>query len=142
METLFPTAELEPAAPAHRGPFAAVAIEDSLDKLLDYAIPTKALAQIKVGQRVRVPLGRSNRPAHGYVIAIHPTTAYPKIKPLLGIDDERVLLSPKMMELARWMSRYYCAPLGTVIDSIIPSAAKKKTGLGYRQMVRPAKPRE
>jgi primosomal protein N' (replication factor Y) len=142
MDTLFPNSELERAEPCLRGPFAAVAIEDSLDKLLDYAIPTRLASLIRVGQRVRVPLGRNNRPAHGYVIAINDTTAYPKIKPLLNIDDERVLLAPPMMQLARWMSRYYCAPLGTVIDSVIPSAVKKKVGLGYLHMVRLIKPRE
>ena len=47
-----------------------------------------------------------------------------------------------LMELARWMSRYYCAPLGTVIDSIIPAAVKKKIGLGYTNQVRLAQPRE
>lgn len=148
MDTLFPGTETQPPpadpphAPAHRGPFAAVAIEDSLDKLLDYSVPTKLQALIRVGQRVKVPLGRGNRPAHGYVIDIHPTTAYPKIKPLLDIEDERVLLSSKMMELARWMSRYYCAPLGAAIDTMIPSAVKKQVGLGYAHMVRAAKPRE
>src|SRR5947209_15044167 len=136
MGTLFPTAQLEPATAPPSGPFASVALEESLDKLLDYSIPPKLLSLLKVGQRVRVPLGRNNRPAHGYVISIQGETTYPKIKPLLAIDDERVLLAPKMMQLARWMSRYYCAPLGAVIDSVIPSAVKKKVGLGYLQVVR------
>src|SRR5947209_10403393 len=142
MNTLFGTElEEQPAAPP-RGPFAAVAIEDSLDKLLDYSVPARLVDHLRVGQRVKVPLGRGNRASYGYVIRVHETTDYPKIKPLLKIDDERVLLAPKMMELARWMSRYYCAPLGTVIDTVIPSAVKKKVGLGYLQMVRIARPRE
>src|SRR5258708_38721490 len=97
--SLFPI--LEPGLPEQSsatkpvGPFAAVAIEDSLDKLLDYQIPARLAAILRIGQRVKVPLGRSNRPAHGYVIAIHEHTSYPKIKPLLAIDDERVLLAPK-----------------------------------------------
>ena len=139
MDTLFPGSEIRTSLP---GPFASVALEDSLDKLLDYAIPARIAPVIRVGQRVRVPLGRSNRPAYGYVISIHDTTNYPRIKSLHSIDDERVLLAPPMMQLARWMSRYYCAPLGTVIDSIIPSAVKRKIGLGYLQMVRLVKPRE
>ena len=145
MDTLFPGNETEAADPPMapvRGPFAAVAIEDSLDKLLDYSVPAKFEMQLRVGQRVKVPLGRGNRPAHGYVIAIHPTTSYPKIKPLIDIEDERVLLTPKMMELARWISRYYCTPLGASIDTMIPSAVKKRVGLGYSQMVRLAKSRE
>jgi hypothetical protein len=65
---------------------------------------------------------RKNKPARGYVVSIHPTTEYPKIKPLGGIEDDRVLVPPTLMELARWMSRYYVTPLGTVIDSVIPAA--------------------
>src|SRR5205085_208768 len=93
------------------------------------------------GQRVRVPLGRNNRPAHGFVVYLRDTSTYPKIKDLLGIDDERVLLNKKLMELARWMGRYYCTPLGVVIENIIPSAVKKKVGLGYSQIVTLAKTR-
>lgn len=118
------------------GPFAAVALENSLDRILDYAIPPVLQSQLLIGQRVRVPLGRGNRPQFGFVVAINPTTAYPRIKPLLAIDDPRVLINDKLMQLARWMSRYYIAPLGVVIDSLIPSAVKKKTGIAYAQMVR------
>src|SRR4029079_4979843 len=95
-QSLLPALDPDPpdASPAPRptGPFAAVAIEDSLDKLLDYQVPARLLSILKVGQRVKVPLGRGNRPAHGYVISIHNDSTYPKIKPLHSIDDERVLL--------------------------------------------------
>src|SRR5438034_47780 len=43
---------------------------------------------------------------------------------------------------ARWMSRYYVAPLGAVLESVNPSAVKKKVGIGYLQIVRQAQPRE
>src|SRR5688572_9122807 len=142
-QSLFPTLlDSAPPRPREPGPYAGVAIEQGVDKSLDYAIPPKLLAALKVGQRVRVPLGRSNRPTHGYVISIRDHSDYPKIKPLLGIDDERVLVPPRLMELARWMSRYYCTPLGTVLESVIPSAVKKKIGIGYSQMVRLLKSRE
>jgi primosomal protein N' (replication factor Y) len=124
------------------GPFAAVALEQSIDRLLDYSIPKSLVPSLRVGQRVRVPLGRKNRTARGYVVSIHSTSDYPKIKPLSGIEDDRVLFPPKLMELARWMSRYYVSPLGTVLESVIPSAVKKKVGLGYSQIVRVALPAE
>jgi primosomal protein N' (replication factor Y) len=98
--------------------------------------------RLAVGQRVRVPLGRRNRPALGYVIAIKDRSDFPRVKPLLEIEDERVLVTPGLMDLSRWMSRYYCAPLGTVLDSVIPAAVKKRIGMGYVQMVRLAKSRE
>jgi primosomal protein N' (replication factor Y) len=128
--------------PAAEGSFVAVALEQSIDRLLDYSIPKSLVTSLRVGQRVRVPLGRNNRAARGYVVSIHPTSEYPKIKPLAGIEDERVLFPPKLMELARWMSRYYVSPLGTVLESVIPSAVKKKVGIGYSQIVRVALPPE
>ena len=69
---------------------------------------------------MRVPLGKRNRPVPGYVVSIHDTTDYPQIKPLVEIEDARVLIPPKLMELARWMSRYYVTPLGTVLDTSSP----------------------
>src|SRR3954471_20759556 len=107
--TLF--GELQVSAPRRgEGPYAAVAIERSLDKVLDYSVPAGLVENLAVGQRVRVPLGKNNHPQHGYVISIAASTEYPKVKPILAIDDRRILLPPKMMELACWMARYYCTP--------------------------------
>lgn len=140
-EGLFAEPDLEPV-PLPGGPFAGVAIEQGIDRVLDYSIPAKLLPELKVGQRVRVPLGRKNRPTHGYVVRITDTTTHPKTKPVIDIDDPRVLIQPAMMELARWISRYYVSPLGMVLDCIIPSAVKNRTGLGYTHQVRPALSRE
>lgn len=142
LQTLFGL-EVDASAPVVvEGPIAAVAMEDSLDKLLDYSIPDRLLTRLAVGQRVKVPLGKRNRPLPGYVVAIKTFTTYPRVKELLAIEDERVLVTPGLLELARWMSRYYCAPLGTVLDSVIPAAVKKRVGMGYVQMVRLHKSRE
>jgi primosomal protein N' (replication factor Y) len=144
--TLFPEAELPDSKPddvaSPSSPFAGVALEQSIDRDLDYAIPPRLVDSIQVGQRVRVPLGRKNKPAFGYVVSIHPTTTYPRIKNLIDIEDARVLVGGPLMELARWISRYYCTPLGMVIENIIPSAVRKKVGIGYSQIVRLAKDRE
>ena len=131
-----------PPEPRSQGPFAAVAIEQSIDRTLDYAVPASLASTIQIGQRVRVPLGKNNRPTAGYVVAIHPESNYPKIKSLIGIQDQRVLIPPPMMQLSRWMSRYYCAPLGSVLESVLPSAVRKQIGFGYQQIVRPALDRE
>src|SRR5581483_3731523 len=79
--TLFHEVEIPAASPdpPSTGPFAAVALEQGIDRTLDYAIPPSLVGSLQVGQRVRVPLGKNNRPTPGYVITIHPTTNYPKI---------------------------------------------------------------
>src|SRR5262245_21932 len=140
--TLF--GEIDASVPLSKatGPFAGVALEQSVDRELDYAIPPKLAGALRVGQRVKVPLGRNNKPSFGYVVSIHPTSEYPRIKKLSAIDDDRVLVGGKLLELARWMGRYYMTPLGLVIENIIPSAVKKKVGLGYSQMVSLAKDRQ
>ncbi len=138
--SLFP--ETHESLVTHTGPFAGVALEQSVDRVLDYAIPPRLASLLRIGQRVKVPLGRNNRAVRGYVVSIHPNSEYPKIKSLSAIDDERVLVDARLMQLARWMSRYYVSPLGTVLDSIVPSAVKKKTGLGYSQIVSLAQNRE
>ena len=137
MQALFPEVHPPRPAPTEAGPFAGVALEQSIDRVFDYAVPPRLVPLLQVGQRVRVPLGKRNRPAHGYVVSIHPTTDHPTVKKLFEIEDERVLINPALMELSRWMGRYYCAPLGTVLETVIPAAVKKRVGVGYVQMVRP-----
>ncbi len=141
---LFPDDEPDEVVPdpVSGGPFAGVAIEQSIDRVLDYSIPKRLIARLEVGQRVRVPLGRGNRKTHGYVVSVSDTSSYPRTKPIIDIDDDRILIRPRMMELARWISRYYVSPLGMVLESIIPTAVKKRIGLGYTRQVRPLMARE
>src|SRR2546421_8300096 len=128
--------EAPPPEPRHAGPYVAVALEQGIDRTLEYAIPARLTHLVKVGQRVQVPLGARNRPTFGYTISISETCGYPRIKPILGIDDQRVLVPRGLMELARWMSRYYVTPLGSVLETILPSAVRKKIGMGYTRQVR------
>src|SRR5215213_4438403 len=144
VDSLFPHLEPPPAPiePKPEGPFAAVALEQGIDRLLDYSIPKRLEPLLRVGQLVKVPLGRNNKATKGYVVSVNPTTDHSKIKPVAAIEDDRVLVPPTLMELARWMSKYYVTPLGTVIDSVIPAAVKKQIGIGYTKLVKLAKPRE
>src|SRR5688500_16944702 len=145
MESMMFPEMAEPALKPQRrrsGPIARVAIERSLDRVLDYAIPPALAGTLRVGQRVKVPLGRKNRGALGYVIAISNESEVEKLKAVLSIDDERVLVNRELLELARWTAKYYCTPLGTVIDNIIPAAVKKRIGMGYVRLVRLARSRE
>jgi len=121
---------------AASGPVAQITLEQGVDRALDYVIPARLGGSVRVGMRVRVPLGRGNRAVRGWVVALKAASEVPGLKNLLGIDDERVLISPPVMELARWIGRYYSAPLGVVLESVIPAAVKKKIGIGYSSIVR------
>lgn len=107
---------------------ARVAIERAIDKQLDYAVPKSLRSTIKVGQRVRVPLGRRNRLTSGYVVELSEHSQHGRLKPIHQIVDARSLVTPQLLQLAIWISRYYVAALGMVLENMIPSAVKKRIG--------------
>jgi len=118
-------------------PLVRVVVERALDRPgigddgLTYGVPTN-LGVLHPGERVEVPLGRGNKPAEGVVVGEVSGIEIPAgldpraIKPVtrrLGVSFE-----PSLIELAKWVSRYYCCPLGTTLSALIPAAVKKLTG--------------
>lgn len=84
-----------------------------------------------VGERVEVPLGRSLKASAGIVVAVDGAT------PPLGVDPAVVrgitrrtgaALPAHLVELGRWIARYYVCPLGMVLTAMMPAAVKKGTG--------------
>lgn len=89
-----------------------------------------------VGSRVMVPLGRGNQAVAGYVVDVKSAASSDgsldpsRIKAVLGADRQGLSISSELIAVARWVSSYYCAPLGTVLGSVIPAAVKK--GVGHK----------
>lgn len=102
---------------------AEVALEGALKKTLDYRIPNGLF--LKVGMRVRVPLKSSTKIAT--VVKLKNSSAFPKIKPIFGILEEKGNLSPTLFKLAEWMSYYYITPISRVLKNFVPSAVKNDT---------------
>ncbi len=129
---------------AQGGPFVRVALERGLDHPagLTYALP-HSMRDARIGERVEAPLGRGDKPAHGYIVEViaAPGLDAAKIKPILRRTG--VALPATLVELARWMARYYCTPLGMVMASMAPAAVKRGIGSTTRTMLMPtgAEPR-
>ena len=123
------------------GPYADVAIERGIDSSptgLTYRVPA-ALADLAVGERVAVPLGRGDKRAMGYIIRLHadtPTYDPKKIKPILERSPQSVALPGELVELARWLSNYYVCPLGMVFGAMLPAAVTRGTGTRQQRMVK------
>lgn len=97
---------------------------------------------VEVGQLVEAPLGRGGVPTRGIVIERGSAAL------LDGLDPERAKpllrtlgtpLTPELVELARWMSRYYGCPLGMTLGAMIPSAVKQDIGRRDRTLLTPAR---
>jgi len=106
-----------------------VAFDSAGNNQFDYAIPEALEKPLSPGQRVRAPLGRGNRPTVGFCVELSPDTTVEKVKYIDEIVDARPLLDESMMELARWISTYYCCPLGVVLSAMVPAAVKRQIGM-------------
>ncbi len=52
-----------------------------------------------------------------------------RIKSILTVYPEIDPVPSDLLEIARWISRYYCCPLGMVLATIVPAAVKKNIRL-------------
>jgi primosomal protein N' (replication factor Y) len=143
MSQLFEDHDLSAPQEIPSGLLADVALEQGIDLStsgLTYAVP-QSLADLSVGQRVVVPLGRGNKPTSGYVMRVYPLAEKKeddkkvRYKAVLHRDPHEITLTPDLIELAKWMAAYYCCPIGMVLATMLPAAVKKDTGRVLRTMV-------
>ena len=109
--------------------FCDVALPVPLDRLFTYRAAGEAP---HVGARVLVPF--SGQQLMGVVLHVHETPPAEdfEIKPIGTVMDTEPLLSTELLELARWVASYYCAPLGEVLRGMLPLMAEVKRQFVYR----------
>jgi primosomal protein N' (replication factor Y) len=100
-----------------------VVVDVALDREFDYRIPPALAGQVHVGSRVAVPFGK--RTTNGYVVGLAEKSAHPHLKELGALVSRQPLLSEKLLELARWMGRYYCCPVETAVRCALPEVVRK-----------------
>jgi primosomal protein N' (replication factor Y) (superfamily II helicase) len=103
--------------------FARVIIDRAIRRELDYAIPEMLSERLSVGARVRVPF--RDRRALATVVALLEETNAKGIREIEAVIGEGPTLSEPLLELARWISNYYCCPIETVMRSLLPQVIRK-----------------
>lgn len=101
-----------------------------VDRVFDYRVPAQWEEAVCVGLRVMVPFGQRNTKREGYVIALTETTEVPagKIKEILEILDEgRPILTPPILELAKWMKKEYFCTLNQCLQAVMPAGIRTKS---------------
>lgn len=119
---------------------ALVAPMTPMDTVYSYAVPPELAEGLRAGQRVEVPMGRRNRPTVGFCIGFSTEAWTSTLKPVLRVLDPEPLLDASLLELGRWISRYYCCPLGRTLAAIVPEPVRRQSGFEKVQYVRLAKP--
>jgi primosomal protein N' (replication factor Y) len=99
--------------------FCDVALPVPLDTTFTYRLDG---VEPVVGGRVVVPF-REKR-LSGIVTALHDVEPEVKTKAVLNVLDASPVLSEQLLELGRWIARYYIAPLGDVYRTMLPLVAE------------------
>ncbi len=109
--------------------FCDVALPVPLDRSFTYRLGALA---VEVGARVVVPF--AGQRLVGFAVRLHDEAPPPEIdvRPVERVLDEGALLGPEMLELARWVAGYYCAPLGEVLRGMVPLGAEVRRRWVYR----------
>ena len=117
--------------------FIRVIIDRAIHRELDYLVPETLAERVSVGSRVRVPF--RDKSALATVVAVLDRSEAAGIRPIEAIVGEAPVLSKELLELARWMSAYYCCPIETVMRSLLPQVIRRaEIGWKKQLFVQPA----
>ncbi|MFN4217768.1 MAG: primosomal protein N' [Candidatus Bipolaricaulia bacterium] len=118
---------------------AEVAVPLAVEQTFDYKIPEALRDQIRVGQRVLVPFRERTR-VEAFVIALKEKSPFEdRLREIAAIVSAQPELSESDLALARWISEYYLAPLGIVLQAIAPGHAppKRENAVKYVKLSAP-----
>ena len=101
------------------------------DKVLHYRVPEPMRAEVQVGSLVRVPILNTLR--LGVVGEVGAPRDFPvdRLKAVVQVAYPFPAFTPELLELARWMARYYACGIDSVIETMIPAAVRR--GAAIRQ---------
>src|SRR5574339_194845 len=97
--------------------FALVALPVPVRQLFTYRVPPELDEGAVPGAPVEVPFRGRN--ARGVVMERIASTPLEKVRDLARVTGPP-LLSPHLLELARWVAGYYLAPPGEVVAAALP----------------------
>ncbi|HTI70331.1 MAG TPA: primosomal protein N' [Candidatus Limnocylindria bacterium] len=103
---------------------ARVTLEIALRKEFDYSIPPELANRVEVGSRVKVPFGP--RLVLGVVTALADSSPHTNLKSITNVIGAQSLVTPKVLDLARWIAEYYCCPVEIALKSVLPEAVRKE----------------
>ncbi len=113
---------------------ARIAVEQTtfhFDKPYDYSIPENMLESVKIGCRVTVPFGPSNRRRVGIVLDILEETSGRTLKPLYQQIDAEPILNAEMMKLAEYLHETVFCTYFDAVRAMLPAGITHKMSVVY-----------
>lgn len=117
---------------------ARVALEIALRREFDYLVPDELRELVAEGTRVKVPFGP--RKVLGVVTAVRDDSPHTNLKAIDKVIGGKSLVTPSVLELARWIADYYCCPLETALKSVLPESVRREKDGWKKQLFARALP--
>jgi primosomal protein N' (replication factor Y) len=106
-----------------------VSLPVPLGQSFTYLLPETLRHRVQIGCRVLVPFG--TRKLAGVVLRTHDDPPTASTREALRLLDEEPALDDDLLKLGRWISEYYCAPLGETLRAMTPLAGDIRRGKIY-----------
>ena len=114
-----PPPSAEPAAL-----YADLVFDRPLEVPYTYSVPASLAGDVTVGKRILAPLGA--KPDRGWCVAVGAEAPDRPCKPIIRVLDPEPLVDGHLLELTRWMSRYYLCGWGQVLQAVVPAGVRRK----------------
>ena len=101
---------------------------EKLDKIFQYAVPSRLEGALDAGCEVEVPFGKGNRLTKGYVIGFAEQCDYDpaKIKEIRDISQKGIAIEGKLVALAAWMKDHYGGTMIQALKMVLPIRQQEK----------------
>lgn len=94
-----------------------------LEGTFTYSAPEPMVAQVRMGVRVLVPLGRS-KTYTAMAVRLHSEKPEFETRPIIQVIDAEPVLIEQQLRLWQWISTYYMSPIGDVFKAALPAGLK------------------
>lgn len=94
-----------------------------LEGTFTYSVPEPMVAQVWMGVRVLVPLGRS-KTYTAMAVRLHSEKPEFETRPIIQVIDAEPVLIEQQLRLWQWISTYYMSPIGDVFKAALPAGLK------------------
>lgn len=94
-----------------------------LEGTFTYSVPEPMVAQVRMGVRVLVPLGRS-KTYTAMAVRLHSEKPEFETRPIIQVIDAEPVLIEQQLRLWQWISTYYMSPIGDVFKAAFPAGLK------------------
>lgn len=94
-----------------------------LEGTFTYSVPEPMVAQVRMGVRVLVPLGRS-KTYTAMAMRLHSDNPEFETRPIIQVIDAEPVLIEQQLRLWQWISTYYMSPIGDVFKAALPAGLK------------------